>query len=127
MYLHRTLKIHVFDFSSAKTAIICEVVEAMAQYFVNCEVFTMEVQTSVGDKTVSKPWRIPGLSTSINQFKQLRGLIFCVSSDNPTLTLREAEDDLHSVLFEEFAHVVGLSQARAYVKNLKTVIYLYDK
>ncbi|KAM6492724.1 hypothetical protein JOM56_012448 [Amanita muscaria] len=117
VYLHRMLTLHVFDFSSAKTAIICEVVEAMAQYFVNCEILTMRVQTSVGDKTVSKPWRIPGLSTSINQFKQLLGLSFYVwASDNSTLTLREAEDDLRSVLFEEFVHVVGLRQVQACLK-----------
>ncbi|KAM6492625.1 hypothetical protein JOM56_012349 [Amanita muscaria] len=72
----RRLTIHIFDFSYAKTAIICEVVEVMGQYFVNCDNFTMWVQTSVRNETVSKPWRIPGFSTSINQFKKLQYLNF---------------------------------------------------
>ncbi|KAM6492719.1 hypothetical protein JOM56_012443 [Amanita muscaria] len=104
--VHHGLTIHVFDFSSAKTAIICELVEAIAQYFVNCEVFTVWVQTSVGKKTISKPWRIPGLSTSISRFKQLQRLNFYVPND------KRAVSDLKSLLYQEFDHAVGLRLVR---------------
>ncbi|KAM6492721.1 hypothetical protein JOM56_012445 [Amanita muscaria] len=111
------LTIHVFDFSYAKTAIICEVVEAMAQHFVDCQVFAMKVQTSVGKETVSKPWRISGVSTSVNQFKQLQRLDFYVYSSDPSQdSLSEAAIDLRSFLLEEFV-IAGLREVRVYLDD----------
>ncbi|KIL57713.1 hypothetical protein M378DRAFT_27868 [Amanita muscaria Koide BX008] len=103
-----TLAIYVSDFSDAKSAIICEVIEAMAQCFVDCQVFTMWVKTSAGKETVSEPWRIPGVSTSISRFKQLQRLDFYVSSDD---SLRQTASDLRSFLLKEFVHA-GLTLVR---------------
>ncbi|KIL62898.1 hypothetical protein M378DRAFT_165178, partial [Amanita muscaria Koide BX008] len=77
----------------------------------------MWVQTSVRNETVSKPWRIPGLSTSINRFKKLQKLNFYVSSNASNDSLCEAALDLKSLLLEEFVDAAGLSLVRVCVDD----------
>ncbi|KAM6490042.1 hypothetical protein JOM56_014621 [Amanita muscaria] len=95
---HRGLEIQIVDFSYAKTAIICEVVEAMAECFVGCRDFSMRVQNSIVEGIASKPWRIPGLLTSISRFKQLRRLRFYVYDDD---SLHQVAMDLRPLLLNE--------------------------
>lgn len=113
--------IDIFDFTHAKISTICEMIEAMAQYFSGCRRFTLLAQTSAVQGTVSKPWRIPGVLTSMSRFKQLRRLGFYVSGDD---SLLHETMDLRSFVLEELVPacptVIGVV-----VYNHSEVAYVY--
>ncbi|KAM6493992.1 hypothetical protein JOM56_010353 [Amanita muscaria] len=96
------LGIYVVDFSSSKYAIICEVIEAMAQYFADCMALSMKVQTGVVQGTVLNPWMIPGFSAAIGRFKLLKRLNFYMRRDfSDNDSLHQAGNVLHSFVFKE--------------------------